>query len=96
MSNTMPGKFLYVTWPDAIALSLKLASIIEQDNYRPNAIVAISRGGLVPARIISDALNIEEVYSIKASLWGIFGKKYKDVQIKDTYLPIKGKEKVVV
>lgn len=89
-------KYMYISWANAVKLSLKLASIISLNGYRPDAIIAISRGGLVPARIVSDALNIEEVYSVKASLWGITGRKYRDVHIAETYLPIKRKKILII
>jgi len=87
---------MYVSWEEAVILSLKLGSKILKSGYRPDSIIAISRGGLVPARVISDLLNIERVFSLKASLWGIGGKKYDDVVIYSMYLPIKGDNTLIV
>ena len=32
--------------------------------FEPDCVVAVSRGGLIPARIVAEALNISHVYSI--------------------------------
>ena len=32
--------------------------------YEPDCIVAISRGGLIPARLVAETLNISHIYSI--------------------------------
>ncbi|EQD76542.1 xanthine-guanine phosphoribosyltransferase [mine drainage metagenome] len=37
----------------------------------PDAIIGMSRGGLVPARIVSDRLLIKELYAIKTEHWGL-------------------------
>ena len=92
----MKHKYMYISWEEAVELSLKLGSKILESSYRPDSIIAISRGGLIPARIISDLLNIDRVFSLKASLWGIGGKKYDDVVIYSMYLPIKGDNTLIV
>jgi len=66
-------KYVYISWGEAIKLTFELAEKLLMSKYLPNSIVAISRGGLIPARILSDVINVDEVYSIKASLWGVAG-----------------------
>lgn len=41
------------------------------DDFRPDTIVGIARGGLVPARILSDRMWIKDLLSIKTEHWGI-------------------------
>ena len=41
----------------------------------PDAIIGLSRGGLVPARILSDRLFIKELYSVKTEHWGLTATK---------------------
>lgn len=40
-------------------------------SFRPDAIVALSRGGLVPGRILSDLLLVKDLYAVKTEHWGI-------------------------
>jgi hypoxanthine phosphoribosyltransferase len=89
-------KYIYVSWSEAIKLTIELAGEIISSNYLPNSIVAISRGGLIPARVLSDIINVDEVYSIKASLWGVGGKVFDRVVIQEVELPIKGKKVLIV
>ncbi len=65
-------------------------------NYVPDAIVAVSRGGLIPARIVSDVINVDEVHSVKASLWGVGGKISEEVMLYDVKLPVRGKRVLLV
>ena len=37
------------------------------DEYKPNVIVGVVRGGIIPARILSTELNIKEVYCLNVS-----------------------------
>ena len=45
-----------MTWETSVDYCEKLAKMID---FRPDIIVGISRGGLVPARILSDILNVK-------------------------------------
>ncbi|MCL4329912.1 MAG: phosphoribosyltransferase [Candidatus Thermoplasmatota archaeon] len=44
------------------------------DSYDPDVIIGLSRGGLVPARILSDMLWIKDLYAVKTEHWGITAK----------------------
>lgn len=41
----------------------------------PDAIIGMSRGGLVPARIVSDKLLRKELYAVKTEHWGLTASK---------------------
>lgn len=63
----MPTKFQceLVSWGSVVNLSNKLAMLIRQDNFQPDIIIAIGRGGYVPARLLADYLGIMNLTSIK-------------------------------
>jgi len=88
-------KYKYISWEAAVELSMRLSKLVLSE-YSPDCIIAISRGGLVTARIISDFSGVEDVYSIKASLWGVGGRVSDDVVIRDTKLPISGLKVLIV
>ncbi|HEU13225.1 MAG TPA: phosphoribosyltransferase, partial [Euryarchaeota archaeon] len=44
---------------------------IESDGYKPEIIVGLARGGLVPARLISDRMQLKDLYAVKTEHWGI-------------------------
>jgi len=54
-----------VSWDEFYALSLQLARSLHTSWFRPDIIVAIGRGGYMPARILSDYLNVFDLASIK-------------------------------
>jgi len=64
-------KCIQYTWDDVIRLCDELAKKIKKSGYRPDVIIAVARGGWIPARILCDHLDIRELYSVKTEHWGI-------------------------
>ena len=87
----------YVPWGEALKLCYSLARKILDSGASFDAIVTISRGGLVPARIVSDVLGIEEMYVIRSRFWGIAGKVFDEPQVSiHEPLDVDGKDVLVV
>ncbi|MEM0247077.1 MAG: phosphoribosyltransferase [Desulfurococcaceae archaeon] len=63
-------KILYIPWSKALEHCYKLAIMVLDSNLEIDTIVAISRGGLIPARIMSDVLGIDELVVLRSKLWG--------------------------
>lgn len=63
----MPEKFQceIVTLDRIYHLCADLAKIISNSGYRIDLVVAIARGGYVPARLLCDFLNLHQLTSIK-------------------------------
>ncbi len=64
-------KCVQYSWDEVYALCRELAKKIKESKFKPDVIVAIARGGWIPARILADFLLIKELYSVKAEHWGI-------------------------
>lgn len=62
-------KFKILSWSDIIRLTLNICHQIRTSNFKPTTIIAILRGGLVPARIISDCLDINRFYVLGVSFY---------------------------
>ena len=56
--------FLHVSWKEVQRLCELLAKKILESGYKPKIIVAISRGGFPPARILCDLLDIRMLASV--------------------------------
>lgn len=85
-----------VTWNDIERWCTALREEIKKD-YHPEAIIGLSRGGLVPARILSDSLLIKDLYAVKTEHWGITATMDGRTVLKDTgKLDITGKNVLVV
>ena len=54
-----------ISWSEVQRLCLRLADLIRESDYRPDIVVAIGRGGFVPARLLCDYLGIMALTSIK-------------------------------
>ena len=61
------------TWSQIYDMLLNIAQKIESQNFRPDIIVGIARGGLVPARILTDLLETPQLGFIEVEF-------YKDIQ----------------
>lgn len=58
-------------WEDICQLCKELVKKIKANGYKVDVIVAIARGGWVPARILADLLEVKELYSVKTEHWGM-------------------------
>nr|MDO8080541.1 phosphoribosyltransferase [Candidatus Freyarchaeota archaeon] len=62
-------EYIAPSWDEVYDLQLKLAKKIIDENYRPDSIVGIARGGLIVARILSDLLDIRELGNIRVEFY---------------------------
>ncbi len=54
-----------ISWARFHALARQLARRVHASGFRPDTLVAIGRGGYMPARILSDFLNVMDLTSFK-------------------------------
>ena len=54
-----------VSWDEAYRLARRLAHKIIGSGYKPDIVIGIARGGLVPARMVCDFLLLDEMISIQ-------------------------------
>lgn len=54
-----------ISWEDFYRLSRRLAFLIRESGFDPDMIVAIGRGGYMPARILSDYLGLMDLASMR-------------------------------
>ncbi len=60
-----------LSWNRIARDAKRLASLVKESGYKIDIAVAIARGGLVPARILSEYLHIRDLTTIKVEHWGI-------------------------
>ncbi|MFC1747195.1 phosphoribosyltransferase [Pseudomonadota bacterium] len=56
-----------LTWGEIQRLTRRLAQLVKSAGYQPDVIVAIARGGYVPARMVCDFLNIYNLTSLRVA-----------------------------
>ena len=54
-----------ISWTEVERLCQRLAGLIRESGYRPDLVIAIGRGGYVPARLLCDYMHIMGLTSIK-------------------------------
>jgi hypoxanthine phosphoribosyltransferase len=64
-------KCYLVSWDEAYRLAKTLAGKIKSSGFKPDLVIGIARGGLVPARVVCDFLLQKDLASIKVEHWGI-------------------------
>jgi len=69
--------FIHLTWKDIEDKCDAIVTQIKDRHMQFNVIISIGRGGMIPARILSDRLNIRDVY-----LYNI--KLYKGINVRNT------------
>ena len=65
-------QLLHLSWDDVQSLTEEVARQIRESGYMPDVIVAVSRGGFDPARILCDQLGIKRLASLQIEY-------YKDI-----------------
>lgn len=64
-------KCYLVSWVETYRLAKTLALKIKKSGFKPDLIIGIARGGLVPARVVCDFLLQNDLATIKVEHWGI-------------------------
>jgi hypoxanthine phosphoribosyltransferase len=86
-----------VSWDEISLWAKRVVQKIKAAEYKPDVVVALIRGGLVPARLICDHLHLKNLYAVKVEHWGITAQtdmKAKLIQGLD--LDLTGKRVLVV
>jgi len=86
-----------ISWRQVYLLARKLAYTIDGDKFQPDVIVAIARGGYVPARILCDFLDVNTLASIRIEHYLPGAIKRKAARLTDPLaIDIEGKNVLVV
>ena len=60
---------LYYSWRDIEELSVKIYKDSQLKNFTPDCLVPISRGGLIPGRLLSELYNVSTIYPIRVQFY---------------------------
>lgn len=89
-------KCYLVSWNEAYRLAKILALKIKKSEFKPDIVIGIARGGLVPARVVCDFLLQKDLAAIKVEHWGIAATRGK-AEIKFPLpIDISGKKVLIV
>ncbi|MFZ3077160.1 MAG: phosphoribosyltransferase [Candidatus Aenigmatarchaeota archaeon] len=68
-------KYSFPSWEEIAGECRKIAGKIRAVGFKPDVVLALSRGGFVPARILCDLLVVKDLVSVKVDHWGITAQK---------------------
>ena len=84
------------TWNQIYDLLLNQAQKIQKDNFKPDIIVGVSRGGLVPARILSDLLETPTFVTIGIEFYvGIAQTRKEPILTQNLTTPVTTKKVLI-
>jgi len=87
-------RFTVTNWEYMDGLCRKLADQILEDNYNPDCIVALARGGWFAGNIICDMLSVKNLVSVRARHYSATTKLLPEV-VKEDFAHAKGKVLIV-
>ncbi len=86
-----------VSWEEIVEWSRGLADRIEESGWRPDVVVAVARGGFVPARLICDFLDITDLLSVQSQHWVEAARAAQKAILKYPYrVDLEGKKVLIV
>jgi hypoxanthine phosphoribosyltransferase len=71
-----------MSWELFNELAKKVAEKMREDDYRPDFMVGLARGGWVLSRVLCDYLGIKDLVSLKVEHWGVTATPDGKAQIK--------------
>jgi hypoxanthine phosphoribosyltransferase len=85
-----------VTWNEFYDLAKSLSRLIKSSGWRPDLVVAIGRGGYVPARVVCDFLVHDLLTSMKVEHWGIAAQKKDQAVVRFPLATVVSGQKVLI
>ena len=85
------------TWNQIYEMMLSQTQKIQSQNYKPDIIIAIAKGGLVPARTLTDLLEIQELGYIHIEFYKDINKTRQEPTLKQNLtIQVLGKKTLLV
>ncbi len=91
------AKFEVPTWNKIYGMLLRQAEKIRQSGFKPDVIVGIMRGGWIPARVLSDLLEIPALVTVRVEFYlGVAETKKEPVLTQGVSASVTGKKALIV
>ncbi len=96
-SPKRPEKYEVPSWDYIYGLCIQVTDQIRRSKYKPDLIVAVSRGGWIPGRVLSDILEMPKVATIKVEYYeDIYKTRSKPEITQPLPIDISGKRVLLV
>ena len=85
------------SWDEIYDMLLDLADMIKRDDFSPDVIIGISRGGWPPARVMSDLLGNVELANIRVEFYrGVAETESEPVITQPLSMPVEDKRVLIM
>jgi hypoxanthine phosphoribosyltransferase len=85
------------SWAEADAWADRIAKAVRARKHVPETIVALTRGGWVPARLLADRLGVKRMVSIRLQHWGVTAQPSGKAELTEGLSgPVRGQSVLVV
>lgn len=85
------------TWDKIYMMLLRLAQEIKKSSFKPDVIVGVSRGGWLPARVLSDLLDNPNLANVKVEFYlGVAETKGEPTLTQPVSVNVAGKKVLIV
>lgn len=86
-----------VSWERSYTMARLLAEKIKSSAYWPDLVIAIGRGGYIPARVVCDFMLFDLLTSIKVEHWGVAAQKKDQAEVRfPLSVDVSGKKVLIV
>ncbi len=85
-----------ISWATVASLSQKLATQVRNSDFKPDTVIAIARGGYVPARLLCDYLHLTDLSSFRIVHYTSGAEKKKNAKLVDPLCRDLGGRKVLL
>lgn len=93
----MDRQYVHLSWQNIEDFCYDIISKMDKDNYRPQSIIGLLRGGVVPARIFSDFFDILlDFYALDVKLYNGIGIRSEEATIRPFFGDVDGKNVLIV
>jgi len=86
-----------VSWEESVHLAKKIARLVKEDRFTPDLVIAIGRGGYVPARVVCDSLLTTQLTSVRVEHWGPAARCGERALVRfPLFIPVAGRDLLVI
>jgi len=68
-------KKVYLSWDDTVKAITEISDVIKKSKFLPDMILSVGRGGMIPARLLSDLLKVSDVCMLEAKMYTGIGTR---------------------
>ncbi|MFB0499714.1 MAG: phosphoribosyltransferase [Candidatus Hadarchaeaceae archaeon] len=92
-----PEKYEVPSWDFIYELCIQVADQVRRSGYKPDLLVAVSRGGWIPGRVLSDLLENPKIATIKVEYYVDIYKTHTKPKITQPLpIDVKGKKILLI